>query len=43
MIMNENQKISRNAKQRAKRKLEMDRKLLTLKNALKQAKRRKKH
>ena len=43
MIMNENQKLSRNAKRRAKRKLETDRKLLTLKNALKQAKRRKKH
>ena len=40
MIMNESQKLSRIAKRRTKRKLETVRKILTLKNALKQAKRR---
>ena len=41
MMMNENQKLPRNAKPKAKRKLETGRKLLTLKNAIKQATKRK--
>ena len=39
-MMNENQKLSNNAKRR-ERKLNMDRRMLTLINVIKQAKRRK--
>ena len=40
-MMNENQKLSRNAKQRAERKISMDRKILTRKISNKPAKKKK--